>query len=225
VKPAVKRSALGYFKHEAVAVDPERGHLYLTEDEKDGCLYRFTPDNGLPDLSAGILEIAHVNDEQQVSWLVIEDACPHKILLNTRTRYQVPQATKFKGGEGIWYQKGFVIFSTKRDNRVWVLDVITNKLKVLYDAARTEGAILSGVDNVTAMPSGDILVAEDGGNMQLVSLDAQGRGRPIVQVVGQEGSEITGPAFSPNGKYLYFSSQRGKDAEQRLGITYQVWAS
>ena len=224
VKPAVKRPALGYFKHEAVAVDPERGQLYLTEDEKDGCLYRFTPDNGLPDLSSGILEVAHVNAEQQVSWLAIEDACPHKVLLNTRTRYQVPQATKFKGGEGIWYQKGLIIFSTKRDNRIWVLDVTTNLLKVLYDAAQTENAILSGVDNLTAMPSGDILVAEDGGNMQLVSLDAQGHGQPIIQVVGQESSEITGPAFSPNGKYLYFSSQRGKDAEKRLGITYQVWA-
>ncbi len=223
IKPAIKRAALGYFKHEAVAVDPERGHLYLTEDEKDGCLYRFTPDNGLPDLSSGKLEVAHVNN-QQVSWLAIEDACPNKFLLNTRTRYQVPQATKFKGGEGIWYQKGLIIFTTKRDNRVWVLDVTSNTLKVLYDAVQSENSILSGVDNLTATPSGDILVAEDGGNMQLVSLDADGRAQPLLQIVGQEGSEITGPSFSPNGKYLYFSSQRGKDTEQRLGITYQVWA-
>ena len=222
LKPAIKRSALGYFKHEAVAVDPERGHLYLTEDEKDGCLYRFTPDNGLPDLSSGTLEVAHV-ENHQVSWLAIEDACPSKFLLNTRTRYQRPEATKFKGGEGIWYQKGLIIFTTKRDNRVWVLDVTNNTLRVLYDAVQSENAILSGVDNITATPSGDILVAEDGGNMQLVSLDVDGRAQPLLQLVGQEDSEITGPSFSPNGKYLYFSSQRGKDSEQRLGITYQVW--
>ena len=224
VKSAIKQSALGYFKHEAIAVDPERGQLYLTEDEKDGCLYRFTPDNTLPDLSSGLLEVAKVDEMQQVTWLALEDACPHKILFNTRTRYQVPEATKFKGGEGIWYQKGLIIFTTKRDNRVWVLDVTTNLLKVLYDAAQSKDAVLSGVDNITATPSGDFLVAEDGGDMQLVSLDANGNAQPILQVVGQEGSELTGPAFSPNGKYLYFSSQRGKDAAKRLGITYQVWA-
>jgi len=37
------RPALGVFKHEAVAVDPMRGHLYLTEDEPEGCFYRFPP--------------------------------------------------------------------------------------------------------------------------------------------------------------------------------------
>ena len=37
--PAVVRSALGVFNHEAVAVDLEYGHLYLTEDKPDGCLF------------------------------------------------------------------------------------------------------------------------------------------------------------------------------------------
>lgn len=37
--------ALGRFAHEAVTVDPTRGHLYLTEDASNpnGLLYRFTP--------------------------------------------------------------------------------------------------------------------------------------------------------------------------------------
>ena len=53
--PAVKRSALGAFKHEAVTVDPVYHHLYLTEDEPDGRLYRFVPDS-YPDLSRGSLQ-------------------------------------------------------------------------------------------------------------------------------------------------------------------------
>ncbi|MEU6215956.1 alkaline phosphatase PhoX [Streptomyces sp. NPDC047022] len=40
--------ALGRYAHEAVVVDPVRGHLYLTEDAADpnGLLYRWTPPEG-----------------------------------------------------------------------------------------------------------------------------------------------------------------------------------
>ena len=39
-------TALGRFAHEAVTIDPLRGHVYLTEDASspNGLLYRFTPD-------------------------------------------------------------------------------------------------------------------------------------------------------------------------------------
>jgi secreted PhoX family phosphatase len=42
---------------------------------------------------------------------------------------------------------------------------------------------------------------------------------PFLQVVGHEGSEITGPAFSPDGQQFYFSSQRGSDG---WSITYKA---
>lgn len=35
--------ALGRFKHEAVAIDPSTGILYLTEDDEVGCFYRLLP--------------------------------------------------------------------------------------------------------------------------------------------------------------------------------------
>lgn len=35
--------AMGRFRHEAIAVDPETGYAYLTEDRDDGLLYRFRP--------------------------------------------------------------------------------------------------------------------------------------------------------------------------------------
>jgi hypothetical protein len=222
IKPAIKRPTLGYFKHEAVAVDDNLGQLYLTEDEKDGCLYRFTPSNPLPDLSAGVLEVAVVNDQQQVSWHKISDANPLLDGVITRTRYQVKEAAQFKGGEGIWYQKGLILFATKRDNRIWVLDITEQSIRVLYDAALHDHPILTGVDNLAMSPSGELLVAEDGGDMQLVLLNTNGDPTPLLQVVGQAGSELTGPAFSPDGKRLYFSSQRGMNREQRLGITYEI---
>ena len=36
--------AMGRFYHEAVAVDPETGTVYMTEDRPDGLLYRYRPD-------------------------------------------------------------------------------------------------------------------------------------------------------------------------------------
>jgi secreted PhoX family phosphatase len=35
--------AMGRFYHEAVAVDPSTGFVYLTEDRDDGLLYRYRP--------------------------------------------------------------------------------------------------------------------------------------------------------------------------------------
>jgi uncharacterized protein len=132
----------------------------------------------------------------------------------------VALATQFKGGEGIWYQAGSVFFTTKHDNRVWALDTGTQRLRCIYQS--TTG-VLRGVDNIVADASGTLLIAEDGGDMQLVALDQQGNAAPLLQVEGQAGSEIAGPAFNPTGDRLYFSSQRGPNARgERLGITYEV---
>jgi len=56
--------------------------------------------------------------------------------------------------------------------------------------------------------------------MQLV-LFKNGQFSPLLQVYGQDASEITGPAFSPDGKRLYFSSQRGPNGSG-YGVTYEV---
>jgi hypothetical protein len=42
---------------------------------------------------------------------------------------------------------------------------------------------------------------------------------PFLRVTGQSGSEITGPAFTPAGNRLYFSSRRGTSGG---GITYEI---
>lgn len=40
--------AMGRFSHEAVAVDPNTGYIYETEDRGDSCFYRFVPAVGKP---------------------------------------------------------------------------------------------------------------------------------------------------------------------------------
>jgi secreted PhoX family phosphatase len=101
-------------------------------------------------------------------------------------------------------------------------------MRVLYDAADYASPVLTGVDNVIVSRSGDIFVAEDGGNMELVMITPEGVITPFLQATGpQHGvavdglpttSEICSITFSPNGRRLYFSSERGFG----VGITYEV---
>ena len=79
---------------------------------------------------------------------------------------------------------------------------------------------LYGVDNITADPvAGQLFVAEEGGNMEVVIIDNDGDVAPFLRVEGHPDSEIAGVAFSPDETRMYFSSQRGP-TEKRLGDLY-----
>jgi hypothetical protein len=221
--PAVARPALGTFKHEAAAVDPVEGRVYLTEDLPDGRLYRFTPSGS--DLSAGLLEAsvlvgADEHVERVVRWERV--ANPNPVHPATPTRNQVTDSPRFKGGEGIWWHGGVVYFATKGDNRIWAYDCATERVKYIY--APSSGSVLSGVDNVVVGRDGDVYVAEDGGDMQVVAVSSDGEAVPLLQIVGQTGSELAGPAFSPDGRRFYVSSQRALDSGggSGLGLTYEI---
>jgi hypothetical protein len=63
--------------------------------------------------------------------------------------------------------------------------------------------------------------------MQLVVLAPSQDGEqfdviPLLQVVGHEASEITGPAFDPSYTRLYFSSQRGAEGSNESGVTFEI---
>lgn len=201
--PGVARDALGWFTHEAAAVDPTTGRIYLTEDRTDGALYRFTPTTA-GNLSAGLLEV--LTESGGLGWAAVP--IPNPSTAQTSTRLQVATTKHFNGGEGIWYHAGTIAFTTKGDNRVWSYDIAANTLTVIYDAATHPTPILTGVDNVCGSASGNLYVAEDGGNLEIVILKADGTAGVVARRAGDVGSELTGVAFSPDGSRLYFSSQR-----------------
>lgn len=221
VKPAVRRDAMGLFKHEAAAADPVRQVIYLTEDETNGCFYRFTPTTW-GDLSAGTLQVLRAGTATSgaFTWVTVPDPDGSP----TQTRDQVSGAKRFNGGEGCYYADGSVWFTTKGDNRVWRVDPAAGTYELTYDDSLVSGggAPLTGVDNVTGSSSGDLFVAEDGGNLEICVITPDDVVAPFLRVDGQSGSEITGPAFSPDGSRLYFSSQRGTSGSSSGGITYEV---
>jgi uncharacterized protein len=211
------RPALGVFAHEAAAVDPVSGIVYLTEDDDQSRLYRFVPARA-GDLGAGDLQAAAVSGAGHVSWVSVSAKQP----------YRGKESAAFKRGEGAWFSNGVLYFCTTTDDRVWALDVASAVLSVIYDGAAVgPDAPLREPDNVTVHPTaGDIYVCEDDDNLECVLLaNVQGQriAAPFLQLIGHAGSELAGAAFSPDGTRLYISSQRGIGRKyDSPGMTFEV---
>lgn len=229
--PAVARPSLGRFKHEMAAVDPVRHHVYLSEDQDDGLLYRYTPPGGAwgsgAALDGGAMEAMAVDAGGAVTWLPVANAAAPTVPL----RRSVPGATAFQGGEGLVHDDGRVYLTTKRDHRVWVHDVEAQTMSILYNGGEfgAGGRVLAGVDNILVSLAHDLYVAEDGDNMEVCIITPELVVAPVVRMPGPEhgianatpiptASEVTGLALSPDGNRLYLNSQRGFGG----GILYEV---
>jgi uncharacterized protein len=231
-REAVSHPAMGVFTHEAVCVDPRTGFAYLSEDEGEGCFYRFRAQRR-GDLSAGSLEVARVRARGAVEWLTVPDPGAASVL----TREQVPEATRFARGEGIWFDSGAVYLATTGDSRIWAYSTRRETMRKLYDPAEIPDAPLTDVDNITVHePSGDLFVCEDNGapdafDVCLITPGGRnGRGRRTVarfaKVTGPQhgdpdteaSSELAGVCFDPRGERMYFSSQRAYGP----GVVYEV---
>lgn len=122
--------AMGRFNHEAVAVDPRTGIVYLTEDRGDSLIYRYIPNTPGKLLDGGRLQAMAIRDKKRVDtrnwkklttpkfplrekvdveWIDIHNAeSPEDDL-----RYQGFNngAACFARGEGMWYGKGEIYFA------------------------------------------------------------------------------------------------------------------
>ncbi len=231
---AIVHPALGTFNHEAACIDSKSGFAYLSEDDSEGCLYRFRPKRKR-DLSRGRLEVAKVRRGGSVEWKGVPDPSAG----STPTRDQVPGATRFKRGEGLWYDSGTVYLATTSDSRIWAYNARTERIKVLYDPELIEKPPLTDVDNITvAKRSGDLFVCEDNGGEDPFDIaiitpqvsTRRGKRAPKVsrfmKLTGPQhgdasteaASEVAGVCFNPRGDRMYFSSQRAF----AVGVTYEV---
>lgn len=123
----VPLTAMGRFNHEAAAVDPRTGVVYLTEDRDDSLFYRFLPDakgqlaRGGRLQALAMREVRHGDDSR--NWSSAQ--MPRSIWLATRwidldgvdspdddlrKRGHANGATLFARGEGVHYGDGSVYF-------------------------------------------------------------------------------------------------------------------
>lgn len=121
---------MGRFNHEAVAVDPKTGIVYLTEDRGDGLFYRFIPNVKGKLLEGGKLQALEISGTKSrdtrnweetkaeafpveqsfdVEWIDLEDIDSPKD--NLRKQGLEKGASCFARGEGIWFGKEELYFA------------------------------------------------------------------------------------------------------------------
>jgi hypothetical protein len=220
---AVAHPPMGWFQHEACCVDPVHEHLYLSEDVDGGCLYRFVP-NDYPHLNAGALQVACPGPVAgTVEWKLVND--PNPILPGgTPTRSQIPEALKFRRGEGMWFDSGRVYLVTTADHKIHVYDTGTGALSILFEAAQVPGTPLVDPDNIhVSSRSGDVFVAEDEGDadpLDVCVIAPDGQIARFLKMTGpgHGGSEVIGLTFDPSGTRFYAGSQRF----DTTGVVYEI---
>lgn len=112
---------MGRFRHEAIAVHPDSGAVYLTEDRGDGLIYRFLPKVPGQLAQGGKLQALKFRDRKSldtrnwpgdseplpkrqrfpVEWIDLEDI--DAPLDDLRLRGVEAGAARFSRGEGMWY--------------------------------------------------------------------------------------------------------------------------
>lgn len=222
----IRLDRFGRKAHEMVAVDADSRMIYHTEDiTGEDRFYRtaFTaaawPRGGKPDYSQGVLQVLAVDAGIEaaragpvpIRWVnAVDDGRPqNQVYLN--------EATVFAGNEGVWFLNDFVFFSTKGDDNIWAIDTLGGTIESIYNPA--DGPVgspvdpnepqMAGVDNITMTLDGEMIVVEDGGDMRAMVLLPDRSTIPLLRLPGSASvTEVTGAAFSPDGRRLYVASQR-----------------
>lgn len=188
---AVPLTAMGRFEHEAAAIDPATGIIYLTEDRHQSLFYRFIPDvpgklaeggrlqalvvTGRPRFDtrnwAGTrIHKGHWND---VGWVDIEE--PDVDQNDLRLRGQEMGAAVFARGEGVCMADGNIAFTCTiggphRLGQIFVYRPSAAEGKAGESEAPGQLALLAeaestsllrNADNLILSPWGDLVICED----------------------------------------------------------------
>jgi secreted PhoX family phosphatase len=227
--------ALGRFVHEALAVDPATGGVYLTEDASgpNGLVYRWSPPPGfrggrgalraLGDTD-GVLAAMHCTDEDgehvddlsrassagtayAVEWVEVPDRDGREE--SVRKQFGDGRVTRAHKLEGAWWGDGgaYIVssYSSNHRGQVWHYDPRRSTF-TLRLLFTGEGDGSDGPDNISVSPHGGVIIAEDGGGSNhLVAATEDGTTFRIARSEG--GSEFTGPVFSADGRVLFANVQ------------------
>lgn len=173
---------MGRFSHEAVAVDPETGWVYETEDATPSGFYRFRPKVKGDLGQGGVLEMMKLGSSAyttykdgtgveypEIGWVAIDNPDPGAGETSVVQQGIAKGGASFARLEGAWYHDGKVyIVSTSGgptgQGQVFEYDLAGNTMRVLF--ASPNAAVLNNPDNICVSPRGGIVLCEDGSGIE-----------------------------------------------------------
>ncbi len=237
LQKAVALKGLGRYRHEAIAVDPDTGIVYLTEDVGDGLLYRFIP-KVKEDLSEGKLQALAIkgapsNDlrnyagtaspikegaPMDVEWIDLKSIdAPRNDL---RARGFKDGAARFARGEGIEYTNGSIFICCTdggpgKQGQIYRLIPKNDGRK--FDQLElflqpTKSDLLTNGDNLCSGPWGDLIICEDLIAEHYSSIPHLRGITPDGQIYNlarnaMNRTEFAGSCYSPDGSVLFVNMQ------------------
>lgn len=219
-RPPVRIDGYGRFRHEAAAVDAERAVTYLTEDQHDGCLYRFVPhdpsspfEGRLQALAVGGREGASTRawaagERVEIEWIDLPDPTRDDLRRHARAL----GAATFARGEGACFRGGELYFAASvggpiEAGQIFRLEDEADGGVLEVFTASNDRHALEMPDNVTIAPSGTLFFVEDGGGDDYVrGVAAGGEVFDLGRNAASSG-ELTGVCFSPDGRAMFLNMQ------------------
>lgn len=220
---------MGAFSHEATAIDPATGIVYLTEDSSPSYLYRFIPNDSSQKIGAlqkgGTLQAAALEELSSTTaskfytgqkyGIVWKNVNPEKPSLEAGLKGCI----QFSRLEGAYFDGGVFWFDDtsaggKDLGRVYRYIPATNTLELFYES--TSSNDLEMPDNICITPWGDLWIAEDGGGVdRIIGMTPEGE-TYIFAENKINNSELAGPTFSQKGDTFFVNIQTP-------GITFAIW--
>jgi secreted PhoX family phosphatase len=227
--------AMGRFNHEAVAVDPKTGIVYLTEDVGDGAIYRFIPNVPGKLHQGGKLQALAIVGQKSCdtrNWKSNASVFPIGKSFDTTwvdlTNVESPDddlryqgfdkgAARFARGEGMWFGKNELYFACTNGGKEMNGQVFryipganegksNNGGKIDLFIETPDKKALRNCDNLTVAPWGDVILCEDHDHARLIGVTPKGELYKFGENVGYK-SEFAGGVFSPDGSTYFVNIQ------------------
>lgn len=222
--------AMGRFNHEAAAIDPRTGIVYMTEDRNEAVLYRFLPTRPGRLADGGRLQVAVLGDVpadtrnwQAVTfrpgawstlvWRDIDGVEAPKDDL--RFRAAAMGAAIFARGEGIHMGDGELYFCCTSGGKAKLGQIFRlvpgrngapDRIQLFFESESKDQFDYG--DNLTVAPNGHLVVCEDQYtevvDNHLRGITPDGHAYPIGRLRLQ--TELAGACFSPDGSVLFVNA-------------------